>query len=253
MKISAAASIALDQLFNRCFAKVGLRKENLPHKDEGLLLVQHLITNYGNHTIPEIDLAFDLAISGQLELDKVESFENFSCLYLSKIINAYRKWASGAHSQVVHEPVESKVFQGEDWREHTQKLLDAFYAGTYKPRLTAESVYDQLVEDFYLNTFAYEAFWENASVKLRQDVQKEMAALKSRLSNVVLEDGSRELTGDYSQHQNLENKLIQYRNGSRDAEVKLLAKQMAVYHYFSYLKVKEIRTIYEPDNTAEPA
>lgn len=232
--------------------KIGLRSENWPNKDETALLHIHIRENYGNHTIPEIDLAFDLAISGQLEIDKVESFENFSCLYLSKIINAYRKWASGAHSQVVHEPVESKVFQGEDWRQQTQKLLDAFYSGVYKPRLTAEQVYDQLVEDYFLNTFAYEAFWENASKKLRQDVQKEIAVLKSRLSNITLEDGSRELTGDYSQHQNLENKLIAYRNGARDTEVKLLAKQMAVYHYFSYLKVKEIRTIYEPDNTEKP-
>lgn len=240
--------MAIDQLFRRCMIKIGLRAESWPEKEEIALLHSHIREHYGNHTIPEIDLAFDLAISGQLEIDKVESFENFSCLYLSKIINAYRKWASGTHAHIPSQPVESKVFHGPDWRQQAQELLNTFYAGVYKPRLTSEDVYDVLVEDGYLNPLAYEAFWENASLKLRRDVQKELAALKSKLSKHELSDGSKELTGTYSQHQTLENKVIEYRNGSRDSEVKLLAKQMAIYHYFQYLKSVNITKIYEPNN-----
>lgn len=251
VKIADAAAIAIDQLFKRCTSKIGLRKENFPTKEEGLLLVQHLMTNYGTHTIPEIDLAFELAITDQLDLEQKEiiCYENFSCLYLSKIINAYRVWAAKTYRQNVKQvPIESKVFRSIDWRQQTQELLDIFYTGLYKPRLTAQEIYDTLVEDSFLNALAYESFWDSASLKLRNDVQKEMISLSARLNREASESGVEEMSGTYSQHQALENKIIEYRNGSRDAEVKLLSKQMAVYHYFQYLKSVEITKIYEPNN-----
>lgn len=225
--------------------KVGLRSQNLPSKEETIILYDHLKKNYGTHTIPEIDLAFELAITGQLDLNQSEvtCYENFSCIYLSGIINAYRKWAANTHRQHdKSEPVQ-KTFVEIDWREQSQLLLDSFYAGKYKPRLTAPEVYDTIVLDGYLNPLAYEAFWENASLRLRNDIQKELTAVKCKLESVSEEKAVDH--SDYTKQQELERKLIEYRNGSRDSDVKLLAKQMAVYHYFSYLKVNEIRKIYE--------
>lgn len=227
--------------------KVGLRSQNLPSKEETLILHDHLRKHYGGHTIPEIDLAFELAITGQLDLNQSEviCYENFSCIYLSGVINAYRKWSSNTHKQHQYvEPVE-KSFPVIDWREQTQDLLNQFYAGTYKPRLTSPEIYDTLVLDGYLNPLAYEAFWENASLRLRNEVQKELTAIKCKLENVG-EDGQMN-TADYVQNSTLERKIIEYRSGARDAEILLLAKQMAVYHYFDYLKVKEITTIYQPE------
>lgn len=72
--------------------KVGLRGANWPNEDETRLLLQHIILHYGTHTVDEIRLAFDMAIIGRLDVDP-NCFENFSCMYLSGILNAYRKWA----------------------------------------------------------------------------------------------------------------------------------------------------------------
>jgi hypothetical protein len=247
VKVSEAATVAVDQLFRRCMLKVGLRSQNLPSKEETAILHAHLRNNYGTHTIPEIDLAFELAITGQLDLEQkdVVCYENFSCLYLSGIINAYRSWASKAHQQVVKEPIPEKVFYSIDWREQAQTLLDQFYEGKYKPRLTPAEIYDTIVLDGYLNALAYEAFIENASLKLRNEVQKELTAVSAKIAS--LSEDALVNSVDYVQQQALDRKLIEYRNGSRGAEIKLLAKQMAVYHYFSYLKVKEIKTLYVPE------
>jgi len=226
--------------------KVGLRAQNLPTKEETAILHAHLRNNYGKHTIPEIDLAFEMAITGQLDLEQkdVVCYENFSCLYLSGIINAYRDWAGRVHRETVKEPVQEKVFHI-DWREQVQVSLDHFYEGTYKPRLIPVEIYDTIVMDGYLNALAYEAFLDNASLKLRNEVQKELGQLSARLRGMTETDVLD--AADYTKQQDLDRKLIEYRNGSRDAEVKLLAKQMAVYHYFSYLKVKEIKTLYQPN------
>jgi hypothetical protein len=85
----------LKQVLKLVMLKVGMRANNLPGDLEKQVLIEHIISNYGNHTPPEIKLAFDMAISGKLDLEdkEVVAYENFSCLYFSKIMNAYRKWA----------------------------------------------------------------------------------------------------------------------------------------------------------------
>lgn len=83
----------LKEVLRLCMLKVGLRAKNLPTAEEKAVLLAHVTNNYGNHTPDEIVLAFDMAISGKLEVDAT-CYENFSCLYVSSIMNAYRKWAA---------------------------------------------------------------------------------------------------------------------------------------------------------------
>jgi len=93
----------LKQVLRRVMVKVGLRANNLPAGEEKDLLIEHIITNYGNHTPEEVRLAFDMAIAGKLDIEEknVICYENFSCLYFSNIMNAYRVWAKEQHKQLV--------------------------------------------------------------------------------------------------------------------------------------------------------
>lgn len=84
---------ALKQALRASMLKVGVRAANLPSDEEKAILIAHINLNYGKHTIEEITLAFDLAISGKLDVE-VNCYENFSCLYFSNIMNAYRVWAN---------------------------------------------------------------------------------------------------------------------------------------------------------------
>jgi hypothetical protein len=82
--------------------KLGLRAQNLPNDLEKLVLVQHIQENFGGNNLDEIRLAFDMAIAGKLDLksDEVKCYENFSCVYFSLIMNAYRKWSAEEYRQV---------------------------------------------------------------------------------------------------------------------------------------------------------
>jgi len=92
----------LKQVLRLVMVKVGLRAQNFPTDGEKQVLLEHIISQYGNHTPEEIKLAFDMAIIGKLEIDEknVTCYENFSCLYFSTIMNAYRRWARETHSQL---------------------------------------------------------------------------------------------------------------------------------------------------------
>ncbi len=52
--------------------------------------------HFGNHTPAEVRLAFDLAITRQLELKEadISCYQSFSVEYFSRIMSAYRSWAS---------------------------------------------------------------------------------------------------------------------------------------------------------------
>lgn len=82
--------------------KVGLRAKNWPTDEEKVILLDHIFENYGGNRVDEIKLAFDLAIAGKLDLDykDVVCYENFSCLYFSTIMNAYRQWAVLQNQQI---------------------------------------------------------------------------------------------------------------------------------------------------------
>lgn len=84
------------------FTKVGLRAANFPDGLEKDVLINHIKNNYGSHTIEEIILAFDKAIAGELEC-QVNHYENFSCMYFSQVMNAYRIWARERYKELPKE------------------------------------------------------------------------------------------------------------------------------------------------------
>lgn len=113
----------LKQVLRLIMVKVGLRAQSFPTDGEKEVLLEHIISQYGNHTPEEIKLAFDMAIIGKLDIEEkdVICYENFSCLYFSKIMNAFRKWARETHSQLKKdEPKmieENKTLDDEDMAE----------------------------------------------------------------------------------------------------------------------------------------
>lgn len=92
----------LKQVLRYCMALVGVRAQNLPDEANKAVLLHFIKNNYGGHTPEEIRLAFDMAVSGKLglPLDQVKCYENFSPLYFSTIMNAYREWAKAEYVQL---------------------------------------------------------------------------------------------------------------------------------------------------------
>lgn len=83
----------LKQALRYAMVLVGIKAHNVPNEREKTVLLQFIVNNYGGHTPAEIKLAFDLAVAGELDVDDVKCYENFSPLYFSTIMIAYRKWA----------------------------------------------------------------------------------------------------------------------------------------------------------------
>lgn len=77
-----------------CIMLVGLRPQNYPGDTEKQLLAEYLRNHFPYTTAMDIRLAFEFAISGKLSLpdSEIKPYENFSCLYVSIILRAYKEY-----------------------------------------------------------------------------------------------------------------------------------------------------------------
>ena len=127
----------ISQALRLVMVKVGLRAQNWPSEEEKIVLINHIVENFGGNKVDEIRLAFDMAIAGKLEFGKDESiipYENFSCLYFSSVMNAYRKWSSVAFQSLPSEqPIFQRLFTQEELedgkREDAERLYQMFLRG----------------------------------------------------------------------------------------------------------------------------
>lgn len=101
LPIAKVSEALVREALRYCMVKVGLKATNFPQGAEKVLLLNHVVGHYGNHTPDEIRLAFDMALGAKLGLDTkdVKCYENFSCAYFSTIMNAYRVWATQVDRQ----------------------------------------------------------------------------------------------------------------------------------------------------------
>lgn len=119
--ISRANLEELKQVLRRVMVMVGLRGINFPNEKEKAVLISHIIKNYGGIRIEEIPLAFEMAITGKLGIDDTNCYENFSCAYFSKIMNAYKLWSAQAVEHLKIDKVPPQRIFTEQELENSQR------------------------------------------------------------------------------------------------------------------------------------
>lgn len=78
---------------------LGLKGEKIPQKSEIALMYNSVIEEYKNIKIGEIGLAFDLAAKGKLDVE-VETYQNFSMLYLHRILRAFARYGMAKLNEI---------------------------------------------------------------------------------------------------------------------------------------------------------
>lgn len=150
-KIKASSIEEIKNALTYCMVKVGLKEQNFPEAEEKSLLISHVISNYGNHTVDEVRLAFDMAITEKLDVNPV-CYENFSCLYFSSIMNAYRHWSAQV-VKFMDNQVKEQAFLPAPPMSDEEIIENAFGVWKYTKRFEfiSESSYDALVRTEKIN------------------------------------------------------------------------------------------------------
>ena len=123
----------LKQVLRKIIMKLGIREQNLPNDLAKAVLIEHIYENYGGHRLNEIPLAFDMAIRGGLcdsdgEVVDPNCFESFSCIYVSKIMNAYRFWSESEYRTLpTRKPEHQKIFTQEELDDYAREDAEWTY------------------------------------------------------------------------------------------------------------------------------
>lgn len=87
------------------YTMIGLRYQHFPDGEQKAFLHNYILKKYGNKTPKELILAFDLAIQGQLKIDDVKVYDQFTCEYIAKIMNGYRDWLLNVNKNLIKKPI----------------------------------------------------------------------------------------------------------------------------------------------------
>lgn len=97
-RISDTKDSDLRILFLYLYGLIGLLPERFPSHSQEMILIDYVRSEWGKLRLDEIKLAYQMAISGKLDVSP-EHFQSFSALYFGKIISVYVLWASQVHIQ----------------------------------------------------------------------------------------------------------------------------------------------------------
>jgi len=133
------------------YSLVGLRPQHYPSGQEKIDLHNYIVLKYGQKTLGELVLAFDLAISGELEIsrDEVKVYDQFTIAYIANVMASYKKWLRDINNSIViNKNIEiemKKELTKEDWESWMQDVKD------YKVELIPVMLYEYLVKENLIN------------------------------------------------------------------------------------------------------
>jgi len=100
-KITDATDGEIQDRLLKTFLLVGLRMQHYPDKLHNQFLINYIRKEYGHKTLDELQLAFELAIKQELDIDDCKVYDNFSIEYLVRIMNGYRLWLIAENKKLV--------------------------------------------------------------------------------------------------------------------------------------------------------
>ena len=103
---SVSTALVIDELI-KGMNKLGVKADKLPNKEEMVVMYKSILEEYPNLKIGEMALAFDLASKGKLDID-AETYQNFSMLYLHRILRSFARYGMQKLSEIKPKQEESK-------------------------------------------------------------------------------------------------------------------------------------------------
>lgn len=214
-KIADANDQKIKETLIKIFLLVGLRQQHYPNEMAITFIINYLRNTLGHKTIDELYLAFELAVQNKLDVDDVNVYDQFSIVYLEKVMQSYKKWLfkQSEENQIKPIQIENKVpidklAEIQEWEQKTE--LNMHFIPLY--------LYDYLIEYGKINP-TNEQKWNyyNRAIQVKTDQLKQDISNRKELKHFLnmVQDG---LLGDEKQ------------------SIINLSKRMIIY---DYLKIKK--------------
>jgi hypothetical protein len=188
-KIADANDQKIKETLIKIFLLVGLRQQHYPNEMAITFIVNYLRNTLGHKTIDELYLAFELAVQNKLDVEDVNVYDQFSIVFLEKIMQSYKKWLykQSEENQVKPVQIENKVeidklAEVEEWEQKTE--LNMHFIPLY--------LYDYLIELGKISLTAKEKWdYYNKAIQVKTDQLKQDISNRKDLKHFLnmVQDG----------------------------------------------------------------
>lgn len=145
-------------MFNRIFLLIGLRKSQFPAPEEDIFNVAFIKKNFGHKTTTEIIEAFELAVTGKIDVD-VKHYDQFTLPYFCRIMDAYRIFNNDRilstpppkFKEIAYQMTdEERLNEIEEWKNKSYdfKILP-LYLYDWLLKYSLHAITDELKADYY--------------------------------------------------------------------------------------------------------
>lgn len=168
-KIMYCDNEIIKQSLRKIMLMIGITSSSINAMDkiDKQVIIDFVINEYGNHYISELELAFTKAIKRELDIDDPNPFNNFTCIYIGKIMSAYRKWAAKAFKELPKKEPIAKLPPPEfNKLSLVQTFYDEYLKNKSKIQLITNRVYEILEEEKCL------LFTDEELIKINNDAKQ---------------------------------------------------------------------------------
>lgn len=91
----------------KIYVLVGLRPQHMPSPEIDNYNIGFIRRNFSARPLSEIEIAFELAITGKLDIDDAKCYDQFTMEYFCRIMNAYRVYFNQNPPKIENKPQET--------------------------------------------------------------------------------------------------------------------------------------------------
>jgi hypothetical protein len=200
----------------------------LPTDDEIRMLVEYIAEHFYRFSLMEIDNAFSLATAGKLDIE-ADHYQSFSVIYISKIINAYKRYNGKYIIDYRNEiaALERKAAEPNE-EEKIKMLVENILEG-----------FDNFKEEPKYNHFGYIAYDFLSKLGVI-DIDKETKAIiLEQARKMAVEDIREKKLNEKQKH--LKNEfanqiedILNDASGKQDKVIRI-CKNLGLFHYYEFI------------------
>jgi len=200
----------------------------LPVDDEIRMLVEYIAEHFYRFSLMEIDNAFSLATAGKLDIE-ADHYQSFSVIYISKIINAYKRFNGKYIIDYRNEiaALERKAAEPNE-EEKIKMLVENILEG-----------FDNFKEEPKYNHFGYIAYDFLSKLGVI-DIDKETKAIiLEQARKMAVEDIREKKLNEKQKH--LKNEfanqiedILNDASGKQDKVIRI-CKNLGLFHYYEFI------------------
>lgn len=143
-KVRESTDLEIAETLMKIYVLIGLRKHHQPSNFELKTLLEFIRETYGRMAKDELMVAFKLAVKNKLDIDDINPYDQFSPVYLERIMRSYRSFVNKAYQEP--QPVTQPMIEYKISNEEKLADIEHYRHSTLRTSLLPIYLYDWMIE-----------------------------------------------------------------------------------------------------------